>query len=247
MSDLAIATRDLSKSFGGFRAVDGVDLAVRRRSRHAVIGPNGAGKSTLFNLLTGGIAATAGVVEILGVDVTGKPPFAIARHGVARAFQTTKIFSAFTVLENIQFALLSGRRRNRRMLGSAHKEARAEAGALLSEVGLHHREDEPAGVLSHGDQRSLELAISLALSPSVLILDEPTAGMSPEETRLAMELVRRITEDRQITLLFSEHDMDVVFETADVVTVMAEGKVLAEGSVDEVRRDPQVSEVYFGG
>lgn len=245
MSDLLTA-HGMQKSFGGFRAVDGVDLMIDAGERRAVIGPNGAGKTTLFNLLTGLIAIDAGTVTLDGRDITGFPPHEIARYGVSRAFQVTSIFGGLTVRRNVQVALLAASKITTTPWGSAWSQKLDDADSILDEVGLSRLAETQAGMLSHGDQRALELAIALALGPRLLILDEPTAGMAPEETSKTMELIRRIVAERNITLLFSEHDMEVVFGTADRVTVMNQGSVLAEGSPDEVRRDERVREVYLG-
>jgi len=242
----ALAARGLAKSFGGFKAVDGVDLSVDVGSRRAVIGPNGAGKTTLFNLLTGMMTPDAGSVNFEGTDVTGLPPHRIAALGITRAFQLTSIFSRLTVMRNVQVALMVASGMTKSVWGASWSQKADEARAILTEVGLDELADAPASTVSHGDQRALELAIALAGEPKLLILDEPTAGMAPAETRRSMELIRRITSERGMTLLFSEHDMDVVFDTADRITVLHQGRVLVEGTPDEVRGHPKVQEVYLG-
>ena len=236
----------LSKRFGGLKAVDGVTIAVREGERHAVIGPNGAGKSTLFNLLTGQIRPDSGRVTFDGVDITGRRPYQLARHGIGRAFQITNIFPKLTVLQNLQYAMLAHRGDTVRPFGIADHMYKDEAAQLLEAVGLGRDSGLQAGVLSHGDQRALELAISLALGTRLLLLDEPTAGMSPYETRRAMELVNGVVAQEGLTLLFCEHDMDIVFGTADVVTVMHQGRVLAEGTPDSIRSNSDVQRVYLG-
>jgi branched-chain amino acid transport system permease protein len=236
----------LTKSFGGLRAVRDVDLVVRGGDRHAIIGPNGAGKSTLFNLITGRLHPDAGKIEFAGQDITGKPPHAIARAGIGRAFQITTIFPKLTVIQNLQYAMLAHRGLTRRPWGVANRMFRDEAMTLLEAVGLSRQADLPAGQLSHGDQRAIEIAISLALGSRLVLLDEPTAGMSPFETRRAMELVRRIATESKLTLLFCEHDMSVVFGTARTVTVMHMGQVLTEGTPEQVRADQQVQKIYLG-
>jgi ABC-type branched-subunit amino acid transport system ATPase component/ABC-type branched-subunit amino acid transport system permease subunit len=236
----------LTKRFGGLRAVEEVNLEVRQGDRHAIIGPNGAGKSTLFNLLSGRLKPTAGRVWFDGRDITGKPVHTIAKAGIGRAFQITSIFPKLTVRENLQYAMLAHRGRTTRPFGIAARIFREEAMTLLEEVGLGRYADLPAGQLSHGDQRAIELAISLALGSRMILLDEPTAGMSPFETQKAMELVRRIATERRLTLLFCEHDMEVVFGTARTVTVMHLGRVLTQGTPEQVRHNSEVRKVYLG-
>jgi ABC-type branched-subunit amino acid transport system ATPase component/ABC-type branched-subunit amino acid transport system permease subunit len=236
----------LTKRFGGLRAVEEVNLEVRQGDRHAIIGPNGAGKSTLFNLLSGRLKPTAGRVWFDGRDITGKPVHTIAKAGIGRAFQITSIFPKLTVRENLQYAMLAHRGRTTRPFGIAARIFREEAMTLLEAVGLGRYADLPAGQLSHGDQRAIELAISLALGSRMILLDEPTAGMSPFETQKAMELVRRIATERRLTLLFCEHDMEVVFGTARTVTVMHLGRVLTQGTPEQVRHNSEVRKVYLG-
>jgi branched-chain amino acid transport system ATP-binding protein len=236
----------LSKRFGGLQAVRDVDLTVAEGERRAVIGPNGAGKTTLFNLITGYIRPDTGSVQFGGEDLTGKPTYRVAKAGIGRAFQITSIFPGLTVFENVQLGRLAQRGETARVFGDVTGRHGDEVGEILESVGLQQHATERAGNLSHGDQRALELAISLALEPRLLLLDEPTAGMAPAETTRTMELVRRIADERQLTLLFCEHDMEVVFGTADRVLVMHEGKPLAEGTPDEVRADPDVKRVYLG-
>jgi ABC-type branched-subunit amino acid transport system ATPase component/ABC-type branched-subunit amino acid transport system permease subunit len=241
-----LVVENLSRSFGGLRAVQGVNLMVHARDRHAIIGPNGAGKSTLFNLITGRIKPDTGRVTFGGRDITGRPPHAIARAGIGRAFQITMIFPKLTVLQNLQYAMLAHRGYTARPFGFADRMFRDEAMELLEAVGLDQYAGLPAGQLSHGDQRAIELAISLALGSRLVLLDEPTAGMSAFETQKAMELVRRVAQEKNLTLLFCEHDMEVVFGTARTVTVMHLGRVLTEGTPDEVRSNPDVQKVYLG-
>jgi len=236
----------LSRSFGGLRAVQDVNLTVHAGDRHAIIGPNGAGKSTLFNLITGRIKPDSGRVTFAGRDITGRPPHVIARAGIGRAFQITMIFPRLTVLQNLQYAILAHRGYTVRPFGVADRMFRDEAMELLEAVGLDQYADLAAGQLSHGDQRAIELAISLALGSRLVLLDEPTAGMSAFETQKAMDLVRRVAQEKHLTLLFCEHDMEVVFGTARTVTVMHLGRVLTEGTPDEVRGNPDVQKVYLG-
>jgi ABC-type branched-subunit amino acid transport system ATPase component/ABC-type branched-subunit amino acid transport system permease subunit len=236
----------LGKSFGGLRAVHGVDLTVHAGDRHAIIGPNGAGKSTLFNLITGRLKPDSGTIVFGDRDITGRPPHAIAKEGIGRAFQITTIFPKLSVIQNLQYAMLANRGLTVRPWGVADRMFRDEAMTLLEAVGLGGYAALPAGQLSHGDQRAIEIAISLALGSRLVLLDEPTAGMSTYETQKAMELVRRIATEKNLTLLFCEHDMAVVFGNARTVTVMHLGEVLTEGTPEQVRANPQVQLVYLG-
>jgi ABC-type branched-subunit amino acid transport system ATPase component/ABC-type branched-subunit amino acid transport system permease subunit len=244
--DPLLTITDLSKSFGGLRAVKDVNLTVSVGDRHAVIGPNGAGKSTLFNLITGRLKPDQGKILFGGADITGRAPHTIARSGIGRAFQITTIFPKLTVLQNLQYAMLAHRGLTVRPWGVANRMFREEAMVLLEAVGLGRVADLPAGQLSHGDQRAIEIAISLALGSRLVLLDEPTAGMSAFETQKAMELVRRIATENNLTLLFCEHDMSVVFGTARTVTVMHLGQVLTQGTPEQIRADPQVQKIYLG-
>jgi ABC-type branched-subunit amino acid transport system ATPase component/ABC-type branched-subunit amino acid transport system permease subunit len=241
-----LSIEHLSKRFGGLRAVEDVSLEVKEGDRHAIIGPNGAGKSTLFNLVTGQIKPTSGKVVFDGRDITGKPPHAIARTGIGRAFQITTIFPKLTVRQNLQYAMLAHGGYTIRPFGIANRMFSAEAQELAEAVGLGAWAGLPAGQLSHGDQRAIEIAISLALGSKLVLLDEPTAGMSAYETDKAMELVRRLAIERHLTLLFCEHDMSVVFSTARTVTVMHQGRVLTAGTPEEIRHNPDVQKVYLG-
>jgi branched-chain amino acid transport system ATP-binding protein len=243
---VVLETENVVKRFGAFTAVDDVTISVEEGQRRAIIGPNGAGKSTLFNLLSGHLAPSSGRIRLFGKDVTGNRPEVISRLGVGRSFQVTSVFPELSVKENVQFALMAGSGATRRVYGRAWRVLRDEADEVLGHVGLAHLGEVPSGTLSHGDQRSLELALSLALRPKLLFLDEPTAGMAPEETLRAMALVRRLADEYDLTLVFTEHDMEVVFSTAERVTVLAQGRVLADGTPDEVRANPAVREVYLG-
>lgn len=241
-----LSVRGLGKSFGGLHAVDGVDLDVADGERRAVIGPNGAGKTTLFNLVTGRFKPDRGTVTFDGADITGHPTHRVARAGIGRAFQITSIFGGLTVHENVRLGIMARRRETTRAFGTVDGLHADEVRELLEAVGLLAAEHTRASTLSHGDQRALELAISLAMRPKLLLLDEPTAGMAPEETERTMRLVRRIADERRLTVLFCEHDMEVVFGTADRLLVMHQGRSLAEGTPDEVRSDPEVQRVYLG-
>jgi branched-chain amino acid transport system ATP-binding protein len=238
--------RDLRKSFGGFVAVDGVSLSVATRQIAAVIGPNGAGKSTFFNLITGHLRPTGGQVLLDGRDITGTPPHRICSLGIGRSFQRTNIFPRLTVFENLQAALLAHRGRGRDFWSHAETFYRDECGELLASIGLDGLAQAVAGTLSYGAQKQLELGIALASDPSVLLLDEPTAGMSASETQDTMRLLSKIARERALTLLFTEHDMKVVFSIAEKIAVLHQGRLLAEGTPAEVRGDAEVRRIYLG-
>lgn len=243
-----LSVRKVTRQFGGFRAVDGVSFAVKKGSIHAVIGPNGAGKTTLFRLLTGVLRPTSGEVRFKGAVISGRKPHAIARAGLVQAFQITNIFPKLTVLESLQAAIVVRQRRGfdfatfRHLSPAVHHEAMA----WLDRVGLADQAEELAGTLSHGDQRALEVALALSTKPEILLLDEPTAGMSPWETERTVKMIQELAKSEQLTVLFSEHDTDVVFGISDLITVMHRGRVIAEGPPKEVRDNPEVGAVYLG-
>jgi branched-chain amino acid transport system ATP-binding protein len=242
-----LALDGVRRSFGALTAVNGVTLEVAPRERRAIIGPNGAGKTTLFNLITGHLAPTAGRILFDGAPVAGLPPHAVARRGISRSFQLTNVFPRLPVLENFRLAAAANSPGSYDLLGSVDRRwvPMERARTAAEAVGLSDRLDAPAGALSYGEQRQLEIGIALATRPKLLLLDEPTAGMSPEETLRMTELLAGLS--REITLLIIEHDMDVVFTLADRITVLHYGEVLAEGTADEVRANPRVYEVYLGG
>jgi branched-chain amino acid transport system ATP-binding protein len=241
-----LEVRDLTKSFDGFTAVSRVSLDVPRHGISAIIGPNGAVKTTLFNLITGHLRADEGRVVLAGRDVTGIAPHDLCRLGVGRSFQRTNIFAKLTVYENVQAAFVSHRGRGWNVLAPVRHLYRDETLALLESLGLAGRAGEVAGFLSHGAQKQLELGLALALEPEVLLLDEPTAGMSATETRETIRLVERIARERGLTLLFTEHDMEVVFSIAQRITVLHQGRVIADGTPADVRADAEVRRVYLG-
>jgi branched-chain amino acid transport system ATP-binding protein len=238
--------RDVRKSFDGFMAVAGVSLRVERGEIAAIIGPNGAGKTTFFNLVTGHLRPDAGAVLLDGRDVTGLAPHDVCRLGMGRSFQRTNIFPRLTVYQNVQAAFLSHRGRGRDLWSRVERLYREETEALLASLGLLEHSGEISGFLSHGAQKQLELGIALASEPALLLLDEPTAGMSATETRETIRLVERLARERSLTLLFTEHDMEVVFSIAQRIAVLHQGRVIAHGSPAEVRADPEVRRVYLG-
>lgn len=242
----ALVVRDISVSFSGFRAVDGVDLTVKAGSVHAVIGPNGAGKSTLFNLMSGLIRPTSGTVMLGETNITGKTLSQTARLGMSRAFQITNIFPAFTVRESVELAVNVKKHKERRMLPGTPDSVLDDVDSVLELVGLQDYRDVPSKQLSHGDQRSLEMALALAVKPSVLLLDEPTAGMAPQETGRIVELIRNLVDKAGVTILFCEHDVPTVFGVSDFITVMDQGRVLVEGTPEQIRGNQTVREVYLG-
>ena len=237
----------LTRFFGALSALNGVSLKIAPRERRAIIGPNGAGKTTLFNLITGHLAPSAGRIQFDGDAITGLPPHAVARRGVSRSFQRTNLFPKLSVLENLRLAAAAGGRGSYDLFGNIerYRAPLDRARAVAEAVGLAGRLEEVAGRLSHGEQRQLEVGVALATSPKLLLLDEPTAGMSPEETQRMTRMLEGLP--REVTLLIIEHDMDVVSSLADRVTVLHYGEVLAEGTFDEVKADPRVYEVYLGG
>ena len=241
-----LSVRGLRKVFGGVRAVDDVSLDLRRGEIRALIGPNGAGKTTFFNMLTGQLRPDAGEVRLHGERISGLPPHAIWRRGVSRTFQITATFATLSVLVNVQVARLSAARRSLTLFRNARRLETERARALLSRVGLAAEATRPAGILAYGDLKKLELAVALANDPAVLLLDEPTAGMASAERGELMRLVVSIARAGGQTVLFTEHDMDVVWSAADRVLVLHQGRVIAEGTPDAVRADPTVQQVYLG-
>jgi branched-chain amino acid transport system ATP-binding protein len=241
-----LEVRGVRKAFDGFLAVNDASVRVAKGEIAAIIGPNGAGKTTLFNLITGHLRPDAGAVVLEGREITGLPPHDVCRLGMGRSFQRTNIFPKLTVYQNVQAAFLSHRGRGRNLWSRVDDLYRDETEGLLASLGLRERAGEISGFLSHGGQKQLELGIALASEPSLLLLDEPTAGMSVTETRETIRLVERIARERGLTLLFTEHDMEVVFSIAQKITVLHQGRVIANGAPAEVRADPEVRRVYLG-
>lgn len=237
----------LTKVFGGFTALQDVSLSVAPGSIHAVIGPNGAGKSTLFRLVAGVYSPTRGEVRLAGRNMTGMRAHQVARNGLVQVFQITNVFPRLTVIESVRMALLAGQRRAGRIWRRPDSQLTQQAESLIAEVGLEELADVQALALSHGDQRALEVALALGAAPTVLLLDEPTAGMSPFETQRMIALVRKLKASRGLTIMLSEHDMDVIFSVSDLVTVLHRGQVISEGKPEQVSTDEQVLSVYLGG
>ncbi len=246
MSAIALELRQVHKSFGRTPIINGVDLTIAKGERHAIIGPNGAGKSTLFNLISGRFAPSSGQILLGGEEITGLDAQDINRRGLSRSFQITNIFPRLSVYENVRCALLwsRGYRYSFWQRVGALEDVRARTEEIVSKIGLIARRDRPAGVLSYAEQRALEIGITIAGGADVILLDEPTAGMSRSETRDAVELIRNVTQGK--TLVMVEHDMGVVFGLADRISVLVYGRVLAAGTPDEIRGNAAVREAYLG-
>jgi len=243
-----LETRGLSKSFGALAAVHAVDLRIEAGTLHSIIGPNGAGKTTLFNLLTGALPPTSGEIFLEGADITGTPAHRIAHLGLARSFQRTSLFPAFSLIDNVWVAAFACRPSWEGLLwrpAERYPEVAARARQALSDVGLAEKEDQPAREISHGEQRQLELAIALAAQPRVLLLDEPAAGLSPEETRRMVALLSRLKG--RYTIVLIEHKMDIIMSVSDRISVMHFGSLIAEGAPAEIQRNPDVRKAYLGG
>jgi branched-chain amino acid transport system ATP-binding protein len=241
-----LEVRGLRKTFSGFVATDDVNLAVEKQQIAAVIGPNGAGKSTLFNLITGHLEPDAGQVLLEGRDITGIAPHKICRMGMARSFQRTNIFSQLTVYENVQAAFIAHGGEGLNMWANSERMFRDKTDDMIASLSLGDVAHAVAGELSHGAQKQVELAIALAGEPRLLLLDEPTAGMSSQETHETIALLDRIAKERELTLLFTEHDMDVVFSIAQRIAVLHQGRIIATGTPQEVRTNAEVRRVYLG-
>jgi branched-chain amino acid transport system ATP-binding protein len=236
---------NLKKSFGGLMAVNEVTFTMTKGEISSIIGPNGAGKTTLFNLLTGHLKPDSGTVYFKDLEITGLAPSRICRAGIGRSFQKTNIFPRLTVFDNIQVALMSWRKNTRNIFQNADRFFQNEADEILVSLGLGGKKNRIAGLLAHGDQRLLEIGLTLGTYPELILLDEPTAGMSPEESRNTMELIQRIVRARKLTLLFIEHDMNIVFGISEKVRVMHVGSIIAEGSPQEIRANNQVQKIYL--
>ncbi len=246
-----LQTTDLVKEFGGLVATDEVNLTVEEDERVSIIGPNGAGKSTLINLITRRLDPTAGDITFKGESIVGLDPHQVVQRGVSKSFQTASIFPDLTVRENAEIAALAAEHgsfsfnflRHRNSLDGVHALARK----TLEAVGLYGRREEPAHALPYGDKRRLEIGIALASEPDLLLMDEPTAGMSPEETKSTVELIEEVKREMGLTFVLVEHDMEIVFSVSDRIVVLNRGRIIAEGTPDEIRGNEDVQEAYLGG
>ena len=245
-SDLALSLNDVRKKFGQTAIINGVNLDILQGERHAVIGPNGAGKSTLFNLISGRFPVTSGSIKLNGEEITKLPTYQINRRGLSRSFQVTNIFAKMSVYENIRCSVLwsKGYKYSFWHRVSKLKEVRQRSEEILKSINLSHRRDALAGLLSYAEQRALEIGVTIAGGAEVILLDEPTAGMSHSETDLAVALIRKVSEGK--TLVMVEHDMGVVFNLADRISVLVYGEVIATGKPEEIRANPKVQEAYLG-
>ena len=246
MSSPVLQVRDLRKAFGGVQAVEGISFDLAPGEMLAMIGPNGAGKSTTFNMLHGQLRPDAGDIRLQGQSVLGLSSRALWRKGLGRTFQIAETFTSLSVIENVQMALLSHDGGVFHVWRRAAAHRKTEALALLAQVGLQSQAERPSHELAYGDVKRLELAIALASVPAILLMDEPTAGMAPQERLDLMALTRRLVAERDMAVLFTEHSMDVVFAHADRVIVLARGRLIAQGTPQAIRDDVQVQAVYFG-
>lgn len=246
MAEMILTVKNVKKSFDGFVAVNGVSLSVQKGEICSIIGPNGAGKTTLFNLITRHLPADSGEVTFKGINISNMPPHKICRLGIGRSFQRTNIFPRLTVFQNIQAALLAHRGMSLNFFKTADALFRQETEEILERVGLRDFREIVSGSLSYGYQKQLELGIALASNPELLLLDEPTAGMSAQETRQTIALIEKISREKGLTLLFTEHDMEVVFSIAERILVLHQGKLIAEGTPEEIKLNKEVQKVYLG-
>ena len=242
-----LSVQGVQKSFGDFLAVSEANLEVEAGQVVAVIGPNGAGKTTLFKLITGQLKPNTGRIMFKGQDIAGLKPHRVCRRGLSLSYQVVNIFNRMTVMQNVQVAVLAHQRQALKLFTPAARVAVDETWEILKSVGLAEKAQRVSGTLSHGDSKVLEMAIALGNRPELLIMDEPTAGMSPDETRATIKLINRLTDELGLTILFCEHDMELVFGLADRIMVMQQGRTIAQGTCDEVRCDQQVQRAYLGG
>jgi len=242
-----LQTQKITKEFGKLRAVNEVSLEISKGDIHAIIGPNGAGKSTYFNLVTGYHRATAGRVLFKEKEITHLPAYSRCNLGITRSFQITSIYPKLTVYESVLMALLCHRKITLNFFSSAKKFFKEEVWHILEDIGLADQAHRVGDSISHGDKKRLELAVTVGTEPELLLLDEPTCGMSPEETDMTMSLINQLSKERGITILFTEHDMSVVFGIAKRISVLHQGTLIADGSPQEVRNSEEVQKVYLGG
>lgn len=244
--DKILRTENLCVHFGGIIATNDVNLSIQRGQIHALIGPNGAGKSTLFNLITGHIKPTSGKVLFKEQEITNKPIHAICKMGLARSFQLINIYPALTVAESIEMSLLSQRNLAGKVFGSARSRVRGEIDRILEMVGLTDKRDLSAKLLPHGDKKRLELGITLGNQPELLLMDEPTAGMAQDERWATVDLIKQLVTHQNLTVFFTEHDMDMVFDIADRISVLHQGKIICEGLPREIVENLEVRKCYLG-
>jgi branched-chain amino acid transport system ATP-binding protein len=244
-----LETEALTKRFGNLVANDDIDLVVEDGSTHSVIGPNGAGKSTLFNLITGLLEPTSGEIRFNGEDITHESPHEVARRGLARSFQITDVFDGLTAFENVRVAAQFADDRRSSVWRSAENlaEPRERAESILADVGLADRADQRAAEFAYGDRRKLEIGITIATEPDLLMLDEPTAGMGREDTVTTIQLVQRLADERDFTLMLIEHDLEIIMSISDTITVLRQGAVIAEGTPAEISANEEVQRAYLGG
>jgi len=238
--------KDVYKDFDGLEVLFGINLPIREGERHAIIGPNGAGKSTIFNLITGKYPVSKGKIFFKGEDITGASPYKLNRHGLSRSFQITNIFKTMTVFQNVRNAILSRNKIRFNLFSRLDRmdTVNRQTEGVLKQIGLLERKDIVSGLLSYGEQRALEIGLTIATMPDLILLDEPTAGMSTEETREAVKLIGKVAEGK--SLIIVEHDMEVVFSLADRITVLYYGEVLASGPPEQIRNDQKVKDAYLG-
>jgi branched-chain amino acid transport system ATP-binding protein len=242
-----LKAQSVFKSFDGFMAVNNANLEVEQGQIVAVIGPNGAGKTTLFNLITGILKPDSGKVFFKNEDITGLPPYTVCRKRISRSFQIVNVFQRLTIFENVQVSVLSREKKTWNLFTPSTKLVIKETNEILENVGLIGKKDRTTALLSHGDRKVLEIAMALGGNPEFLILDEPTAGMAPEETEHCIELIKQLREKMGLTILFCEHDMEIVFGIANRIMVMVRGATIIQGSCDEVRCNQAVQDAYLGG
>jgi branched-chain amino acid transport system ATP-binding protein len=243
-----LRTANLSKKFGELVAADGITLGFERGTISSIIGPNGAGKSTFFNLLSGRLAPTSGAIFYKEQEITGLQPHRIIALGIGRSFQITNIFPGLTAYENVRIGVMAHLGSSFNMFSNVAGLGRVSSETMdnLALVGLKEEKDRQAGTLAHGDQKRLEIALALTNRPELLLLDEPTAGMNPDETRRLVELIRKISRQNGLSVIFTEHDMEIVFDISDRVVVMQQGKIIADGKPDEIRKNQVVIDAYLG-